>query len=158
LPEALVSDASDIAGSLLGAVSFETAALHRRVPKPGEIDELGHVNNAVYLVWAQEIAVAHWARAAGPELVAKRVWVVLRHEVDYRDPILPGDMVEVRTWLGRAEGPRFERHVDIRKVAAKRFAARVVSNWCLLDAKTRKPLRVTAELLAAFGVSGEAIA
>ena len=33
---------------------------------PADIDELGHVNNTVYVRWVQDIAVAHW-RASAPE-------------------------------------------------------------------------------------------
>ncbi|MEQ1930355.1 MAG: thioesterase family protein [Parvularculaceae bacterium] len=149
-----MTEPSEISGALRGAVSFETAALQTRSPGPGDIDDLGHVNNAVYLVWAQQIAVAHWAKLAGPALIEKHLWVVLRHEIDYREPIVPGDPVEVRTWLGRADGPRFARHIEIRRNGSSRFSARVLSDWCLLDASTRKPMRVTAEILDAFGVSG----
>lgn len=146
--------APDIAGNLIGAVSYETAALQTRRPEPREIDELGHVNNAVYLVWAQEIAVSHWRRIADEALQAAHIWVVLRHEIDYRDPVLPGDSVEIRTWLGRAAGPRFERHIDIRKPGAARPSAKVITDWCLLDAATRKPMRVGPEILVHFGVPG----
>ena len=33
--------------------------------QPDDIDELGHVNNVVYLRWVQDVATAHW-RAAAP--------------------------------------------------------------------------------------------
>lgn len=143
-----------ITGNLIGAVSYETAVLQTRRPEPREIDELGHVNNAVYLVWAQEIAVSHWRRIADEALQAAHIWVVLRHEIDYRDPVLPGDSVEIRTWLGRAAGPRFERHIDIRKPGAARPSAKVITDWCLLDAATRKPMCVGPEILVPFGVPG----
>ena len=29
-------------------------------PTPSDIDENGHVNNVVYLRWAQDLGVAHW--------------------------------------------------------------------------------------------------
>lgn len=118
----------------------------------GDFDELGHVNNAVYLKWAQEIATKHWRLVASPLMQASWLWVVLRHEVDYRDPILPGDDVAARTWLGTAEGPRFDRYVDIRKPGAARASASVKSTWVLIDAVTRRPKRVGAEILQAFGV------
>lgn len=149
-----MSEPSPLAGDIKGAVSFETAALQTRRPDPQDIDALGHVNNAVYLVWAQDIAVAHWARAAGPSLIDRHLWVVLRHEIDYREPVLPADEVEVRTWLGRAEGPRFARHIDIRRKGSARYSAKVLSDWCLLDRATRRPMRVTHDILEAFGVSG----
>ena len=142
---------STIEGNLVRASGFETAALMRRTAQTRDIDELGHVNNAVYLVWTQDIAVAHWRALAPSEMRDAFVWVALRHEIDYRDEIRAGDAVEVRTWLGRVAGPRYERFVDIRKEGAKRFSASVRTDWCLIDAASRKPKRVTAEILAPFG-------
>lgn len=141
-------------GSGLGAVSFETAFLLPIEPQARDFDELGHVNNAVYLKWAQNIAVAHWGAVAPMDLKQKYIWIVLRHEIDYRDPVLPGDPVEARTWLGEAAGPRYDRFVDIRKPGAARASASVKSTWVMLDAETRRPKRVGADVFAAFGVSG----
>ncbi len=138
----------------IGRLSFETAFARAVDPAPADFDELGHINNAVYLRWAQEIAVRHWSLVATAEMKAKWLWVVLRHEIDYRDPILPGDEVIARTWLGAADGPRFDRFVDIRKPNAARVAASVKSTWGLIDAETRRPKRVGAEILEAFGVEG----
>lgn len=147
-----------IGGNLIGAESFETAALMQRIASETDIDELGHVNNAVYLVWAQDIATAHWRTVGDAALTQKYVWVALRHEIDYRDQVLAGETVEIRTWLGRAAGPRFERHVDIRKAGGEsgsgRFSAKVKTDWCLIDAETRKPRRVGPEILEPFGVTG----
>ena len=145
---------SDIGGNLVGATSFETAAIQTRIAGAADIDELGHVNNAVYLVWAQDVAVAHWRRVASDELLKTRIWVALRHEIDYRDPVLPGETVEIRTWLGRVAGARFERHVDIRKPGTKRPSAKVLTDWCLLDTKTRKPKRIGPEILRPFAIDG----
>jgi acyl-CoA thioester hydrolase len=33
-------------------------------PTPDDIDENGHVNNVVYLRWAQDMGVAHWQSCA----------------------------------------------------------------------------------------------
>ncbi|GJL95486.1 MAG: thioesterase [Hyphococcus sp.] len=122
-----------------------------RTAQESDIDELGHVNNAVYLVWAQDIAVAHWRTIASDALVSKYVWIALRHEIDYRDEIKAGETAEIRTWLGAASGPRYERHIDIRKPGAPRFAAKVLTTWCLIDAESRKPKRVGPEILEPFG-------
>lgn len=142
-------------GQLTGADAFERAVMMTREAGPADIDELGHVNNAVYLFWAQDVAVAHWRSAAPPSLREQFVWVALRHEIDYRDEVRAGENVEVRTWLGRASGPRFERFVDIRRPGSPRFAAKVLTIWCLIDARTRKPRRVGPEILEPFGVSGK---
>jgi acyl-CoA thioester hydrolase len=143
-----------LSGDLSSATSFETAAMMTRTARAGDIDELGHVNNAVYLIWAQDIGVAHWSSVATEAMRQELVWVALRHEIDYRDQVVEGETVEIRTWLGRASGPRFIRHIDIRKSGAARFSAKVVTDWCLIDAKTRKPRRIGPDILDLFGVSG----
>ena len=141
----------ELRGALENAHSFENSVSMTRVAMPDEIDELGHVNNAIYLIWAQDIAVAHWRSVAAPATLEKFVWVALRHEIDYRDQILEGEEVVVRTWLGRASGARFERHVDIRKPDANRPSAKVLTDWCLIDSESRKPRRVDQEILELFG-------
>ena len=146
-------DNSTISGNLIGAQSFETAALMTRTATDADIDVLGHVNNAVYLLWAQDIATAHWRAAAPERLIQKYVWIALRHEIDYRDQVLAGETIEIRTWQGRASGPRFARHVDIRKPSSSRFSAQVFTDWCLVDAKSRKPKRVGSEILELFGIT-----
>ncbi len=138
----------------LGAISFETAFVRPVAPTPDDFDMMGHVNNTAYLKWAQDMATAHWEAVAPEEMRAAFLWVVLRHEVDYRDPILPGEAAEARTWLGRASGPRYERYVDIRKPGAARASARVLTTWCMIDRETRRPRRVGADIFSAFGVDG----
>jgi acyl-CoA thioester hydrolase len=116
-----------------------------------DIDELGHVNNIVYLRYAQDIAIAHWRSRATPEMLANYVWVVMRHEVDYRSQLTLGDEVEVRTRVDdTARGPAWIRFVDIHKAGTEKPAAQIKSNWCLLDAATRRIKRVPPELIARF--------
>lgn len=120
-----------------------------------DIDELGHVNNTVYLRYAQDIATAHWRSRAGAANVDGFVWVVARHEVDYRAPLLLGDEVEVRTWVDQApRGATWARFVDIFKAGEAKPAAQIKSNWCLLDARTRRLRRVPPELAAKFFDNG----
>ncbi|MFL6740838.1 MAG: acyl-CoA thioesterase, partial [Sphingomicrobium sp.] len=33
---------------------------------PEHIDELGHVNNAVWVQWMEQVATAHWRSVADP--------------------------------------------------------------------------------------------
>ena len=116
-----------------------------------DIDELGHVNNIVYLRYAQEIAIAHWSARAAPEMLANYVWVVLRHEADYRAALTLGDDVEVRTWVDEApQGAAWARFVEIRKAGAEKPSAQIKSNWALLDAKTRRVKRVPQDLVSRF--------
>ncbi len=139
----------------LGANSYERALLTTRVAQAEEIDELGHVNNARYVVWVQDAGVHHWMTVAAGPLAENHVWVCLRHEIDYRDPVFEGETVEVRTWLGRRDGAKFDRHVDIRKPGSARFSVRAKTTWVFLDRATGRPRRVGDEVLAAFGLKAE---
>ncbi len=122
--------------------------------EPEDIDELGHVNNGIYLRWAQQIATAHWRARATPELIARYVWVVSRHEIDYRAQLVLGDPVEARTWVAPASrGATWTRYVTIWKVGAVRPAAEVKTDWCLLDAQTRRVMRVPGAIPALFGAA-----
>jgi acyl-CoA thioester hydrolase len=71
--------------------------------RPEHIDELGHVNNAVWVQWIQQTATTHWYAKAAPEVRDAYVWVVIRHEIDYLRPALVGDEVTARTWVGRRQ-------------------------------------------------------
>jgi acyl-CoA thioester hydrolase len=111
-----------------------------------DIDELGHVNNVVYLRWVQETATAHWRAAAPGALQAEVVWVVLRHEIDYRQAARPGDQVIATTWVGEATGTRFERFTEFRRVTDDVVLAQVKSVWCPINAATGRPRRIDPAL------------
>lgn len=116
---------------------------------PAHIDELGHVNNLVYVGWAQEAGVRHWRAKASAEMLARWVWVASRLEIDFLRESLLGETLRVETWLGDLRGARFDRHVRIVGGDGG-VRARVVTTWALLDANTRRPARVPGEVLAAF--------
>ncbi len=80
---------------------------------PTDIDGLQHVNNTVYLRWVQDAATAHWEALASAEAQAAIVWVVLRHEIDFKSPALAGDEILLRTWVGKASRLTFERFTEI---------------------------------------------
>lgn len=116
-----------------------------------DIDELGHVNNIVYLRYAQDIAITHWRTRAPAEMLDGYVWVVTRHEVDYRAQLELGDDVEVRTYVDAApRGPSWIRFVEVYKAGAEKPSASIKSNWVMLDAQTRRMKRVPLDLAARF--------
>jgi len=118
-------------------------------PTAADFDENGHVNNVVYLRWVQDMATAHWRSRASDEDQGQWAWVVLRHEIDYRRPLLPGETAMARTWVGARSGPRFIRYVRIDGPDGE-VCAQAVSEWCLLDIRTRRPTRVPDALVEAF--------
>lgn len=134
------------------ATSFETAFRKEMQIGFQDIDVLGHVNNIVYLRWVQDIAVRHWNSCASPDIANQYIFVVLRHEIDYRDPLVSGDRAIVRTWLGKARGARFGRYVDIRKEGSDRFSAFAHTTWVMKDRGSGRPEKVTDDVIEAFGL------
>ena len=121
-----------------------------------DIDELGHVNNVTYVRWVQDAAVAHWTSAAPAAEQARLFWIVLRHEIDCRQAAHLGDEIVARTWVGTATRLRFERHTEILRAQDGCLLARALTIWCPIDAATRKPTPVTAELRSRFSVQASA--
>ncbi|HEX4936765.1 MAG TPA: thioesterase family protein [Gemmatimonadaceae bacterium] len=115
-----------------------------------DIDELGHVNNVVYLRWAQDVATAHWRAAATAEQQDGIAWVALRHEIDYKHPALPGDAIVASTWVGQAEAIRFERFVEILRARDRRVLARTRTLWCPIARATGKVTRVSDDVRRVF--------
>jgi acyl-CoA thioester hydrolase len=114
------------------------------------IDEMGHVNNAVWVQWIQDMATAHWDAAARPEDREKFVWLVVRHEIDYRGNIDLGQSVEGTTWIeGGARGAKSLRRVDFRD-AAGRVIVSAATTWAMLDRTSGRPARVRPEVIAPF--------
>lgn len=116
---------------------------------PGDIDELGHVNNAVWVRWVQDMATAHWQAAALPEHIAAYVWVVVRHEIDFLGNIRDGELVDARTWVGEApKGAKFDRHVEFARDG--RVIVRARTTWAIIDKATGRILRVPKEVASRF--------
>jgi len=120
---------------------------------PEDIDELGHVNNVVYLRWVQAAAVAHWQAAATEAQQAELAWVAVRHEIDYKHPAMPGDQLVARTWVGTSDGRAFERHTEILRQSDRRLLARARTLWCPISRKTGRPTKVGDDVRARFSVA-----
>jgi acyl-CoA thioester hydrolase len=114
------------------------------------IDVLGHVNNAVWVQWMEQVAVAHWEAVAPQAHKDAFFWVVVRHEIDYLRAAFDGDRITARTWVGEApKGARFDRHVEFTGNDG-RLCVRARTDWAIIDKASGKPIRVPAEVVAPF--------
>ena len=110
------------------------------------IDELNHVNNVVSLQWIQDIANLHWNELKQGVDTAAYVWVVIRHEIDYLNQALLGDTLLAKTWVGKTAGLKSIRHVEFYR--NNKLLVKAQTTFCLLHAKSFKPMRITDEILA----------
>lgn len=113
-----------------------------------DIDELGHVNNVIYLRWVQEVAAAHWRQVAPESMQQRYAWVVLRHEIDYLRPAFRSDSVTGYTWVGEHSGARFDRFVSLYRTGTDELLAKAKTSWCLLEAASMRPKRIEEEILS----------
>ena len=117
---------------------------------PEHIDILGHVNNAVWVQWMEQVAVAHWESVADAAHKDAYFWVVVRHEIDYLRPAFEGDRIVARTWVGEApRGAKFDRHLEFTGKDG-RLCVRARTDWAIIDKATGRPIRVPPEVVAPF--------
>ncbi len=120
------------------------------IASPEDIDELGHVNNAVWVRWIQDMATSHWAVTAAPEHVDAYIWVVTRHEIDYRGNVALSESVTGRTWIEKPpRGATFDRRVEFVNEAGKVIVS-ANTTWAMLDRASGRLMRVPAEVAAPF--------
>jgi acyl-CoA thioester hydrolase len=127
-----------------------------------ELDSRGHVNNVVYLSWAEEVATAH-AEAAGygREWSASRGggWVIRKTEVTYHRPAVYGDEVEVTVKVELVKGARGIRRTTIRRVADHELLAEVLTEWVWVRLSDGRPTAAPRELVElAAGVTETTLA
>ncbi len=114
-----------------------------------DIDELGHVNNAVWVQWIQDVAVAHWTALADPAHHEAFFWVVTRHEIDYLRAVHSGETVTARTWIEEARGARSIRHMEFVGDDG-RLRVKAATHWAIIDKAAGRPVRVPPEVVAPF--------
>ena len=115
-----------------------------------EIDQNGHVNNAIYLNYAEALTVEHaeasgygraWCEAHGG------AWVVRRHEIEYLRPARMGDELELTVRVELVRGVRGVRRTTIARAEDGLPVTRVLSEWVWTRLADGRPARVPSELV-----------
>lgn len=127
----------------------ETYTHHRSVLEE-DIDDLNHVNNVTYVQWIQDIAKEHWEVRATEKLKKRFIWVVIRHEIDYKKQAFLGDDILIETYVGDTTFVTSERFVNIKNAASGEVLVAAKSLWCLLDAGSKRPTKITDDLRKVF--------
>jgi acyl-CoA thioester hydrolase len=142
-----------------GFVAFVRVRFH-------ECDPLGHVNNAVYLNYLEQIAIDHAAAMGWPADRLRQevgaLFVARRHEIEYLQPAFEGDVLRVRTWPQAMSGARGHRVYDITRAEADGAAhidrllkpdelvpaargeliVRARTEWAFMNVTTGRPQRI----------------
>ena len=115
---------------------------------PGDIDQMGHVNNAVYLTWVQEAVIDYWRTVAPPDAVAAHLWVALKHEITYLRPTFLQDSVVAEVIAEKVQGARAFFRTILRR--GDDVLSETQSCWCCLDAVTKRPARLARDIASRF--------
>ncbi|MHB8393971.1 MAG: acyl-CoA thioesterase [Candidatus Dormibacteria bacterium] len=124
-----------------------------------EVDANGHVNNAVYLNYAEEMAARHaessgfgaaWAAAHGGG------WVIRRNEVDYHLPARYGDELTLTVRVEVVKGTRGQRRTTIRRASDRQLLAEVFTEWVWVRSGDGRPAAVPAELVQVAAAATQA--
>jgi acyl-CoA thioester hydrolase len=115
-----------------------------------DIDELNHVNNVTYVQWIQDAAVRHWNLIAPEHIKQNYVWMIVRHEIDYRRQGVLGDELLARTRVLTAERASSIRLVEIFRKNDMQLLVESRTTWVMIDSATLRPARITEEIREIF--------
>jgi len=137
----------------------EEAFSHEIVVGDADIDFLGHASNVSVVRWVQDTALAH-SCAVGLDIATYRkiggVFVVIRHEIDYLRPAMPGDRLEGKTWVPKVMTAKVFRATEFTRKTDGQTIAKGMTTWAFMDIATGRPLRFPQPVRTAFGW-GEAV-
>lgn len=114
----------------------------RRRAEWRDIDPAQHVNNAVYLAYMvdcgmQAAASCGWPvgrmHAAGFDLAARRC------RIEYKQPAVLDDELDVTTWVSDVRRASAIRHFTVTRVADGALLSRAYTQWVCVDVETGRP-------------------
>jgi acyl-CoA thioester hydrolase len=110
-----------------------------------ELDNNGHVNNAVYLNYAEHLTTEHAERSgfgAGWTKAQGGAWLVHRNLLTHHRPALPGEMLELTVRVVLIQGTRGVRRTSISRAADSEPLTEVLTEWVWVRLSDGRPSRV----------------
>lgn len=117
---------------------------------PEDLDHLEHVNNVRYLEWIQEVSGEHWQARTRGKILEEVIWVVRSHHIEYRGEAKLGQSIVIKTYIKETRGAISVRAVEMRLAGSDEILVSSETEWCLLSAKSRKPMRISTEIRSLF--------
>jgi len=106
--------------------------LSKQYVRWGDLDAFGHVNNATYLIYAQE------ARFAWSKMLEM---VVARAEVDFIAPIYTGDIyIDVEIWVHKIGNSSFALTYEMKNGDELVARVKTVQVTVSMDTKKSRPI------------------
>ena len=118
-----------------------------------DLDQVQHVNNANYLVYIEECnvgAAAAYGWSLGRIMEQGIAIVARRYRIEYREPAVMDDELEITSYLSDAKRATVVRHNEVRRVRDDALLARSHALWVFVELSSGRPIRISPEFLAAF--------
>lgn len=115
-----------------------------------DLDQVHHVNNAVYLAYIEDCALQVRAAYSWPvqRMHSEGIAVIARHhQMQYRQPAVYGDDLAVSTWASDLEHSSADRHTTLTRISDDASIARARTLWAWVDLKTGRPIRIPEQFL-----------
>lgn len=118
-----------------------------------DLDQLQHVNNADYLAYIEEcnsrVATAHgWPMSR--LLEANLGIVARRYRIEYLEPALLGDELEISTYVSDVKRATAMRHYAVSRLRDGALLARANVLWVWVDLQSGRPKRIPDNFLRDF--------
>lgn len=118
------------------------------------IDHYGHVNNAEYLRYVEQVSWAH-SNHLGLTLDdyrrLDRAMVVVRHEIDYLAPAFAGEQLEIATWIvGFDQRFVLTRRFQLQRPADGKTLMRGLTRFACVQLSTGRPRRLPDEFTQVY--------
>ncbi len=127
--------------------------LERRV-EWRDIDPMQHLNNAAYLSYVEDCAVQlanHFGWSFEQWGKHGLAFVARQHRIQYLQPVLLEDELEISTWLFNVRRTSATRYYALRRAADGELMAQVVTLWALIDLESGRPTRFPASFHEVIG-------
>ena len=119
------------------------------------IDELGHVNNKVYLDWIIDVAWAHsTSLGLGPKdyMNIGYAMAARRHELNYLAATLLGDHLIIGTWITMTDNKyKSRREYQIIRESDEKTVFRAVTDWLCIKIEHGKLAPMPPAFIEAYG-------
>ena len=118
-----------------------------------DIDGAQHVNNSNYLAYVEDCAIQSMAAHGWP---LARMWsggvalVARRHQIEYLQPAVLDDELDLATWASGMADDSFVRHTTITRVGDGALLAQVHSVYGWLDLASRQSVCIPSAFMADF--------
>jgi acyl-CoA thioester hydrolase len=118
-----------------------------------DVDPVGHVNNAVYLAYIEDCGVQVAAAYGWPmERMGAEGFAIVarRHQIEYKQPAVLDDELEVATWISEVRRTSAIRHYTITRLNDDALLARAHTHWVWIAPRTGSPIRIPDAFIVDF--------